>query len=644
LCGIAGILDLSRSTAPDGLRRAVLAMSDTLVHRGPDDAGHWIDAESGVALGHRRLSILDLSPTGRQPMLSADQRYVIVFNGEIYNHQELRGELIARGMNFRGRSDTEAIVNGCMAWGVRDTIARLNGMFALAIWDAADRVLTLARDHVGIKPLYWGKLGSLVLFGSELKALRAHPGWAPEIDPGAVAALFHYQYVLGPGCIYRGIQKLEPGHLVEVTQDGEIHSHCYWRLADACRDGRENRLDCDDGAAVEQLDGLLRAAVRSQMESDVPLGAFLSGGIDSSTVVALMQSQSNRAIRTFSIGFDEKEYNEAQHARAVAKHLGTDHTELYVTPRDALDLIPRLSEHYDEPFGDSSQIPTLLLSKLTRQHVTVSLSGDGGDELFQGYDRYARAIQLQHMLGAVPARKLISRSICAVPSSLLRRIDAALPARLRALRLPSKVAYAGLLFGFPDVDAIYDHLVAHWQDVQSIVPAAPTPLSVVARMDRSIVDFPERARAVDVATYLPDDILTKVDRASMAHSLEARVPLLDRRVVEFAWRLPERLLVRDGQAKWLLRQVLYRYVPRGLVDRPKMGFGIPIDRWLRGPLRDWAEALLAPAALARGGLIDPRPIRKAWDEFLQARRNLHHLLWDVLMFQDWRARWDVAGS
>ncbi len=597
-------------------------MVATLHHRGPDDTGTWVDQECGVALGHKRLSVVDLSPLGHQPMLSSSGRYCVSYNGEVYNHGELRLELQERGYSFRGRSDTEVLVEAIDCWGISDTLRRSNGMFAIAVWDTQLRRLTLARDRIGIKPLYYGWSGSTFLFGSELKALRSYPGFRNEIDRDAIAMLLQHCYIPAPFSIYRGVQKLPPGTTLEVGAATTPDSGTpvpYWEMEEAVRRGVEHPFQGSKDDATDALERLLRDSVRLQMEADVPLGAFLSGGIDSSLVVALMQSQSSQPIRTFSIGFHEQQYNEAHFAKQVAEHLGTEHTEHYVTPQEALAVIPQLPELYDEPFADSSQIPTFLVSKITQQQVTVSLSGDGGDELFGGYSRYAHTASIWKKVSWLPAPL---RSLAA---TLLQRA------------VPWRGDEARRLLRTPHAQALYAWLNTHWKEPEQVVLGSQVPSTIFRQFDRWNMrpDFIEQMMHLDTVTYLPDDILTKVDRASMAVSLEARVPLLDHRVVEFAWSLPLAMKVREGRAKFPLRQVLRRYVPDALFDRPKVGFGVPLDEWLRGPLRDWAEELLSEERLRREGFFDATRIRQRWSDHLARTSDWHYWLWDVLMFQAW---------
>ena len=639
MCGIAGFLDLSRSTSDQVLRRTAGAMAETLRHRGPDDGGVWVEAEAGIALGHRRLSILDLSPTGSQPVLSQNERFAIAYNGEVYNFEELRKELEAAGQSFRGHSDTEVILEACAARGLEPAVKSLIGMFAFALWDRQTRTLTLVRDRLGIKPLYWGLFGSLFLFGSELKALCAHPGWTPEIDRDALAAFMRHNYVPAPHSIYRGINKLGPGQVLTLRDNGSVRIESYWDLQKIATNGIADRRNGNDRDAVDELEELLRDAVGRRMVADVPLGAFLSGGVDSSSVVALMQAQSPRPVKTFSIGFNEAGYDEAKHAKAVAAHLGTDHTELYVEPGDAQEIIPRLSEWYDEPFADSSQIPTFLVSEMTRRHVTVALSGDGGDEVFAGYNRYFWAESLWRRLGWLPPalRRGTAAALRLPPPGFWDHLFHAVPPRWRPGQAGDKVYKLADILTLTDCDALYRCLISMWQQPDSLVLSATEPKGVLwdEEMASKIPAFLERMQFMDMATYLPDDILTKVDRASMAVSLEVRVPLLDHRVVEFAWRLPRNMKIRNGESKWILRQILYKHVPRNLIERPKMGFGVPIDHWLRNDLRDWAEDLLDESRLRQEGFLKPEPIRRKWAEHQSGRRNWQYQLWPVLMFQLW---------
>ncbi|HET7716212.1 MAG TPA: asparagine synthase (glutamine-hydrolyzing) [Bauldia sp.] len=646
MCGFAGFLAGSSSEPLTVLRR----MGLVLHHRGPDHGAEWFDEEAQIGLAHRRLAIIDLSRAGEQPMSSANGRYVISYNGEIYNHADIRGELLQAGysIDWRGHSDTETLLAAFEAWGVAETLKRAIGMFALALWDRHERKLTLARDRLGEKPLYygWQTAGryAVFLFGSELKALSCHPDFEGEIDRGALSLLMRHNYIPAPYSIYRGIKKLLPGTYLTVSlQSREAKVHSYWSAMEVARSGAMSRASWSPDEAIDELHDLLLDAVNRQMMSDVPLGAFLSGGIDSSTIVALMQAQSRRPVKTFSIGFFEGEYNEAEYAKAVGRHLGTDHTELYVTPGEAMDVIPRLPSIYDEPFADPSQIPTFLISRLARSQVTVSLSGDAGDELFGGYNRYEMTARFWDCMASVPRplRVATARGLTSVsPATWDRLAFAARPLLPRSMRvrLPGDKVHkgAGVLASRTPAE-LYRGIVSLWRNPEQLVAGATEPHTVLTEPSPLLDGLTpvERMMALDTISYLPDDILVKVDRAAMAVSLETRVPFLDHRVVEFAWRLPIDLKLRNGQTKWVLRQVLYRYVPRKLVERPKMGFGVPLDEWLRGPLKSWAEELLDEGRLRREGFFEPAPIRRAWAAHLQGHSNMQYHLWVVLMFQAW---------
>jgi len=638
MCGFVGFI----CNAPGEGSAVVKKMADTIRHRGPDDGGVWVDESEGLALAHRRLAIVDLSPAGHQPMRSEDGRYVIAFNGEIYNHLDLRAELEREGCvpEWRGHSDTETLLASVCQWGVEGALVRLNGMFTFALWDIKERTLYLTRDRMGEKPLYYGRNGDAFLFGSELKALEAFPTWQAEVDRDALALFMRHGYVPTPWSIYKGIKKLPPAHYIVVRDHGKQVSEpiCYWSLPELAE--QASRVQAVEGVAlIDELDSLLKEAIRTRMVADVPLGAFLSGGFDSTTVVALMQAQSPRPVKTFSIGFHEAGFNEAVHAKAVAKHLGTDHTELYVTPEQAMAVIPNLPLIYDEPFADSSQIPTYLVCELARRHVTVSLSGDGGDELFFGYERYFKGAQIWRKLASVPlpVRRLGAWVLGNTPSHALEKAMQILPERLRIKHLGDRLPKLAEIISQRDGTGFYRELVSSWKDPSRVVIGATEPDTIMNSpgLLPKLPSLCEQMMYLDMMTYLPDDILTKVDRASMAVSLEGRVPMLDHRVVEFAWRVPTEFKYRDNQGKWLLRQVLDRYVPRGLMDRPKMGFAVPIEQWLCGPLRDWAEALLDEARLRREGFFDPAPIRVMWQEHLCGQRRWHSCLWNVLMFQAW---------
>jgi len=644
MCGIVGFLG---SAGPAGQDTAVVRrMADLIRHRGPDDDGVWGDAEAGIALAQRRLAIVDLSPAGHQPMLSSCKRYVLVFNGEIYNYDQIRRKLDAEATHaWRGHSDTEVLLEAIARWGLKQALELCAGMFALALWDRRERTLILARDRLGEKPLYYGRIGRSFAFASELKAFRAHPAWNPEIDRDAVALLMRHNYVPAPYSIYKGFRKLRPGHFLILAEgDREPRIEAYWSARNAAETGRARPFEGNRDEAVATLESLLKQSIKGQMMADVPLGAFLSGGIDSSTVVAIMQSMSTQPIRTFTIGFHLAGYNEAEQAKEVARHLGTDHTELYVSERDAMSVIPSLPEIYCEPFSDSSQIPTYLVSKLARQNVTVSLSGDGGDELFSGYTRYALADEFWRKLARVPrSLRRATAGLATLPSPafydrLAGPLMPLMPEHRRYGRVGDKVHKAAKLLSMQTADDVYRHLCSHWTNPADIVMGGREQPTMLTGLD-ALPGLPgnvERMMYVDLMSYLPDDILVKVDRAAMAVSLETRVPMLDHRVVEFAMSLPLAILRAENTTKWPLRQLLYKHVPRELVERPKMGFGVPIDNWLRGALRDWAEDLLSETRLKADDFFDPAPIRLAWQEHLSGRRNQQYLLWDVLMFQAWR--------
>lgn len=664
MCGLTGFWRIGGFNSEEA-RATAEAMAGQIAHRGPDDWGVWTDADVGLALAHRRLSILDLSAAGHQPMVSASGRYVIVFNGEVYNHLELRRELNVVSPFWGGHSDTETLLAAFEAWGIEATLKKSIGMFAIALWDRAERVLTLARDRMGEKPLYYGWNGKSFLFASELKALRAYPNFDAKIDRNAITLLLRHNYVPAPYSIYLGIFKLQPGTMLTLQQGSSINCpwefdppplktfrgqgvslRPYWSLQDVAEHGQAQPFSGTEKEAVEELERILTDAVLSQQISDVPLGAFLSGGVDSSTIVALMQAHSSRPVKTFTIGFNEEGYNEAEYAKAVSRHLGTEHTELYVTPQEAMAVIPYLPSIYDEPFSDSSQIPTYLVSQLTRQHVTVSLSGDAGDELFGGYNRYFLMNNLRRKIGWLPrgSRRALVRGITAISPSNWDRfyshLRTVLPNRLLMKNVGDRAHKLAQILEADTPDAIYHQLISHWKSPADIVIDASEPPTLLTnpRQGADPPDFEHRMMYLDAISYLPDDILAKVDRAAMAARLETRVPFLDHRVVEFAWRLPLSMKIRNGQGKWILRQILYKYVPRELIERPKTGFGIPIDSWLRGPLREWAEELLNEKRLSDDGFFHPTPIREKWAEHLEGSRNWQYHLWDVLMFQAWLDR------
>lgn len=635
MCGIAGFLDRRAETDAEVLTRRVAAMGASLRHRGPDGDGVWVDAAAGIGLAHRRLAVIDPSPEGNQPAHSRCGRYVLTYNGEIYNFRALARQLAEEGHPVDTRSDTVVLVESIAHWGVRAAVEACVGMFAFAVFDRQSRVLTLVRDRMGIKPLYWGRRGGRFMFGSELKALRGAGELDETLDPAALASYLRHAYVPAPATIYRDARKLAPGTMLTIGPEGEPALTRYWNLPNIARQAQSAPVSLAASEANDEIERLLRRAVRDRLVSDVPLGAWLSGGIDSSCVVALMQSESIEKVRTFSIGFPALGFNEAEDARAVANHLGTDHEELIVTPRDAIDCIDALPRYYDEPFADSSQIPTFLLSRLTRDHVTVALSGDGGDEVFAGYNRYTALPAIRRRLRGWPrgARVGAAQLLRLLSPNAWDALADAIPRRT-APQLGDKVWKAADAVEADSLAEAYRRTVSQWQTpARLVLPHAED--APAARLDPELTDPVAQLQLADSLTYLPEDVLTKVDRASMAHALEVRVPLLDHRVVEFAWQLPRKLLVADGKAKRPLRATLARHMPEKLFERPKTGFAIPIGEWLRGPLRDWAEDLLSEGALERSGLIAAEPVRAAWQTHLSGRRNLQNALWAVLMFQLW---------
>ncbi|MGH1480665.1 MAG: asparagine synthase (glutamine-hydrolyzing) [Geminicoccales bacterium] len=634
MCGIAGFIDHTVSLSSDELQGRALLMCHQLAHRGPDDEQVWTDETVGVALGHRRLAIVDLSVSGRQPMASADGRYVLIYNGEIYNAAELRVDLEKRGHHFKGHSDTEVLIEGIAAFGVSACVQRLIGMFAFAVWDKHEKSLTLVRDRLGIKPLYWTRLGGLLLFGSELKALRAYPDWQPEVDRYALALFMRDRVVSAPQSIYQGVEALAPGEILEISSTGKERRSVYWNPVAIAEQGQIVRSDEE---AMDQLEALLRDAVGRRMIADVPLGAFLSGGVDSSTVTAMMQAESIRPVKTFSIGFDEQNFDEAPFAKVVAEHLGTEHTELYINSKDALDLVPELANIFDEPFADASQIPTCLLAALTKKHVTVALSGDGGDELFAGYERYQKAEKRWQMIKPIPSTcRMIGADGLDKMLYLARR---SAPGRALIEKLGSgmfnRLAIWSSHLRASNAYDLYQQRHHPWRRPEDIVRDVAWPGEMASSEVVGGLDHLTRMQLEDLTGYLPDDILTKVDRATMAVALEARVPILDHRVAEFALRLPREHKIRNGEGKWLLKKVLARHVPSHLYDRPKKGFSVPLASWLRGPLRDWAEDLLDEKRLREDGYFHSKLIRDRWQQHLNDEWNWQTQLWQILVFQAW---------
>jgi len=647
MCGIAGTL--GGSLSPNDFGKILEQAGNTIAHRGPDDMGIWFDKETAIGFVHRRLSIIDLSPAGHQPMLSVTGRFVIIFNGEIYNHLDLRNELEKSGNapRWRGHSDTESLLAAFECWGIEATLKKTVGMFAIALWDKKERKLFLMRDRMGEKPMYYGYFDDRLLFGSELKALRQLPGFKSEINRDVLSLLFRHNYIPAPYSIYTNVFKLMPGSFIEFSSETlrlrqRPEPKIYWSATEIALDAVKNPIKfSSDNEAINALESKLIQSISGQMMSDVPLGAFLSGGIDSSTIVALMQRQSSSAIKTFSIGFKEEDYDEAVFAREVAKHLGTSHTELYVSPDDAMNVIPKLPTIFDEPFSDSSQIPTFLVSELVKKHVTVSLSGDGGDELFCGYSRYLQYPKLWEKISVMPLflRKIIGNIISSVSpenwNNLYDSISSLLPDKYQLLSLCNKLHKGASYLSCKDPAHFYRARMMHWEPKGLVLNASEPSTELSTFVSNELLSLKELMMLLDTIGYLPGDILTKVDRSAMAVSLETRVPLIDHRVYEFAWQLPMHYKVRNGISKWLLRQVLYKHVPQKLIDRPKMGFGVPIDSWLRGPLRDWSESLLDEARLKREGFLNPVPIRQKWLEHSTGKGNWQYHLWDILMFQAW---------
>lgn len=622
MCGITGFINLKNDQNAAALNATVSRMSDAFIHRGPDGSGAWCDEESGIALGHRRLAIIDLTAAGHQPMASSNDRYVITYNGEIYNFPALKQRLEAKGKTFNGTSDTEVLLSAIEEWGLTETLKEINGMFAFALWDKHNKTMHLARDRMGEKPLYYGWSGDVFLFGSELKSLRAHPDFRADIDRQALSLYMRHSYIPAPLSIYKGIHKLPPASFLTIPLKGAKNTQptLYWNLKDIAEKGTHNPLEISFEQAVDELDTRLYDAVQSRMLSDVPLGSFLSGGIDSSLITALMQKGSTNTVKTFCIGFEEAAYNEAQHAKEIANHLGTNHTQFYVTAQEARNIIPSLPTIYDEPFADPSQIPTYMVAKLARQHVTVALSGDGGDEGFAGYSRYHLTQKINNVLGPVP------HSLRCAMAGILTK----LPIGGRAQKLLQ-------IMDFKTPEDLYALIMAQWKDSNIVLENKTSPL--IATNDTiAHADLPhlvDHMTYTDMCSYLPDAIMVKVDRASMAASLETRAPLLDHTLIEFAWALPRTMKFNHGEGKRILRTLLERYIPKPLFDRPKQGFGIPHGQWLRGPLREWAETLIEPKRLKEEGFLNPELIHQKWQEHLSGKQDWSYFIWNVLMFQAW---------
>ena len=654
MCGLAGFWSVGHNASHhSGGEEIVGRMTTAIAHRGPDDTGLWSDKDAGLFLGHRRLAILDVSAAGHQPMQSHCGRYVLAYNGEIYNHLQIRKDIesMSGGIQWRGTSDTETILAACSAWGFEKTLDKLNGMFAIVLWDRQENSLHLARDRMGEKPLYYGCIGNTLIFGSELKALRQHPSWQGEIDRDALAQYLRLTHVAPPSSIFKNIRKLLPGHTLSFTGDfsSEVEQQCYWSLSAIASDSKRVYAEANKSSLIDELETRLAKSVGSRMIADVPLGAFLSGGYDSSLVVAMMCKHSSQSVKTFTIGFEDESFNEAPHAKKVAEHLGTDHTELYLSSKDALDIIPLLPQFWDEPFADSSQIPTYLVSRLTRDSVTVALSGDGGDELFGGYSRYIKAQQVWAKLNRFPSpvRELlagISGVVARPMADQLAKLDSALTSKL--VQNLDRANELGGLFASGSRDQLYSHMVCHWEDPESIVIGSRETASLMADPSSlpPLPDYLDRMMLLDMLAYLPNDILTKVDRASMAVSLESRAPLLDHELVEFAWTISPELRIHNGVGKWPLREVTHRYLPEELMHRPKMGFGIPIHGFLRNELRSWADDLLSVDRLERQGYFNAEKIAQMWKEHTDGRRDWAYKLWDVLMFQSWLESDMVSGS
>jgi len=646
MCGIIGFYSKSSST----FNNAILKMTSAISHRGPDSSSIWQDQSSGIVFGHQRLSILDLSTAGNQPMESNSGRFIITYNGEIYNHLQIRQELKRINLNTKWKSntDTETLLEALEFWGIEKALKKSVGMFAFSLWDKKNRTLYLARDRMGEKPLYFGWQGKGVnkvfIFGSELKALKAHPEFSREINRDAITLQLRHNYIPDPYSIYKDIHKLLPGHYLKLTENDLTTNKLptpkiYWSLIKSAIYGKNNELNLNQENIQNDLEKRLKFSVKQKMISDVPLGAFLSGGIDSSTIVALMQSQSNYPIKTFTIGFNEYDYNEANYAKKIAKHLGTDHTELFFSPKKALEVIPKLPTIYDEPFSDNSQIPSFILSQLTKQHVKVALSGDGGDELFCGYNRYISTSNWSKKFHSIPIslRKSIANAAKVISPDNWNKLFKLLPALNQKINFGHKIHKGANALEADTLLDLYYVLSSHWQNPSEVVLNSEEPITYSSNLKTELSMFNnyQKMMILDLINYLPNNILVKVDRASMASSLETRVPFLDHELIEYVWKIPHGLKLKNGKGKWILRQVLNKYVPKNLTERPKMGFGIPLANWLRGPLKDWAENLLDEKRLTQESFFNPKLIREKWNEHLSNKKNWQYDLWNILMFQAW---------
>ena len=642
MCGFVGIMTKNKSLLDYSF---INNMTKSIDHRGPDDSGFWSNKNAGISLGHRRLSILDLTSAGHQPMHSPSKRYVLVFNGEIYNHGEIRSQLGKH--SWIGTSDTETLLTAIESWGIRKTIKLCVGMFAFAIWDNSKEELILGRDRMGEKPIYYGwqnnGKNSCFLFSSELKALKNHPSFVPKVDRQALSLFIQYSYVPTPHSIYQNVFKLKPGHLLRVSLSKRSPTiEQYWSFIDIAKSSIISKFHETENNVVDKLESLLKSVIKEKMVADVPVGAFLSGGVDSSIITAIMQSQSNTPINTFTVGFSEEIYNEAIYAKTIANHIGTKHTELYVTPQQALEVIPDLPSLYCEPFADSSQIPTFLISKLAREKVTVAITGDAADELFGGYNRYTLTKKFWGKISNSPiwARSFMASTMSSLSPNawniIANSINSFIPKSLRLNNPGEKIHKAAKVMTNKQFDDFYLGLVTHCNPEEIIIGDYEEKTALnYKKCEFTLFDDVEKMMLIDTMTYLPDDILVKVDRASMAVSLESRIPFLDHRIVDFAWRIPQSMKINNNKNKWILRQILQKYVPQNLIERPKMGFSVPIDSWLRGPLREWAESLLDENRLKYDGFFHPEPIRNKWQEHLSGRKNWQHFLWNVLMFQSW---------